>query len=92
MLGCKSMYVYKSIIYFLLTVRCPMLCCYVLSDLDMQILHLVSFGLSSAGSYCTWPGVHCDECHVTKLRLEQPQDTGAFGSNGLVDVGSFEHI
>jgi len=26
------------------------------------------------GSYCTWPGVHCDECHVTKLRLEQPQD------------------
>eukprot|EP00434_Breviolum_minutum_P001790 symbB.v1.2.001585.t1/scaffold88.1/size340390/20 len=26
------------------------------------------------GSYCSWPGVHCDECHVTELRLEQPQD------------------
>lgn len=27
-----------------------------------------------AGSYCSWPGVRCDECHVTELRLEQPQD------------------
>eukprot|EP00434_Breviolum_minutum_P045914 symbB.v1.2.041274.t1/scaffold8005.1/size8220/2 len=26
------------------------------------------------GSYCSWPGVRCDECHVTELRLEQPQD------------------
>ena len=36
--------------------------------------HLDSFGPSSAGSYCTWPGVHCEQCHVTELRLEQPQD------------------
>lgn len=27
-----------------------------------------------AGSYCSWSGVRCDECHVTELRLEQPQE------------------
>ena len=54
----------------------------LLSDLDMKILNLVSFGLSSAGSYCTWPGVHCDQCHVAELRLEQPQDTVLLDQKG----------
>ena len=57
---------------------------YLLSDLDMQIRNLVSLGLSSAGSYCTWPGVHCDQCYVTELRLEQPQDTVLLDQKGLV--------
>jgi len=42
-------------------------------DIMEEIFRSLGLG-HPPGSYCTWSGVHCDQCHVTELRLEQPQD------------------
>ena len=60
-----------------------MLCCYVLSDLDMQILNLVSFGF-------IWPALSRLILHLARrsLRAVPRYGTATGATSGRRPVGS----